>query len=274
MRWCRFGSLGQEAWGLVDKQGQVRDASSILIDLADPLPILSDFQVQQLPLVAKSTRLASCVPRPGKFIGIGLNYSDHAEETGMAIPELPIMFMKATSSICGPMDKLILPPNAVKTDWEIELAFVIGKPAKNVALEDALSHVAGYMVCNDTSDRGFQLEHGGQWTKGKSADTYGPLGPVLVTPDLVEDPQNLRLWTKVNGAYVQNGSSQTMIFTVAEIIAHLSQYMTLETGDVVTTGTPPGCGIGMKPQRFLKAGDVVEVGIDGLGAQRQTVVQS
>ena len=273
MKWCRYGQAGNETWGVMDGQETIRDASSLKVDLSNPLPVLTDSELSNLPKVDASVRLGACVPRPGKLIGIGLNYSDHAAESGMPIPEKPIMFMKATSSICGPSDDLVLPPGAEKTDWEVELAFVIGKPCSQTPVDQALDHVAGYLICNDVSDRGFQLEEGGQWTKGKSADTFGPLGPLLVTPDLVGDPQNLGMWTKVNGEFVQNGSSKTMIFSVAEIIAHLSKFMTLETGDVVTTGTPPGCGLGMKPQRFLKAGDVVEVGIEGLGAQKQQVVQ-
>ncbi len=272
MKWCRFGQAGKESWGVVDGQGLVRDASTLILDLAEPLPVLTEHQLSKLPLIAKNTRLGACVPRPGKFMAIGLNYSDHAAEAGLDIPEKPISFMKATSSICGPTDDLILPLGSEQTDWEIELAVVIGKPALNVSRNHALDHVAGYTVCNDVSERHFQIHEGGQWYKGKSADTFGPLGPVLVTPDLVPDPHNLKMWTKVNGETMQDGNTSSMIFDVPEIIAHLSRFMTLETGDVITTGTPPGVGMGMKPPLYLKAGDVVEVGIEGMGAQRQRVV--
>jgi 2-keto-4-pentenoate hydratase/2-oxohepta-3-ene-1,7-dioic acid hydratase in catechol pathway len=256
--------------GVLDGQGRLRDASMMVPAL--DFRALPRLDPEALPLVEGPARLHSPIGRPGKFICIGLNYADHAEEAGMAIPSEPIVFMKASSAVCGPNDDLRLPRGSVKTDWEVELGVVIGKPAKYVSQEAAMQHVAGYVVTNDVSERQFQLERQGQWTKGKSCDTFGPIGPWLVTPDEVADPQNLRLWTKVNGQTLQDGSTKTMIFGVAELIAYLSQIMTLEPGDLISTGTPPGVGMGLKPQIFLKDGDVLEIGIDGLGSQRQRVV--
>ncbi len=271
----RYGNSGAEKPGAIDSQGRLRDLSAHLADI-DPAALgdgaqLASLPIEDCPLVEEPVRLGPPVARPGKFIGIGLNYSDHAEEAGMPIPEEPIVFMKATSSIAGPNDALRLPPAARKADWEVELGVVIGRAARNVTPEAALSHVAGYLVVNDISERAWQLEHGGQWTKGKSHAGFGPIGPWLVTADEIADPQSLDLWLKLNGEVMQTGHTGRMIFTVAELIADLSRYMTLEPGDIITTGTPPGVGMGRDPQRFLRPGDVMELGIDGLGSQRITV---
>ena len=276
MRFVRYGPAGQERPGLLDDAGVLRDLSALVPDLAGPvlgsLDVLAAIDPARLQAVPGRPRLGSPVAGVGKFVCIGLNYADHAAEAGMAVPEEPVIFMKATSAIAGPNDPIRLPNRSRRTDWEVELAVVIGRPARNVAAETALSHVAGYMVANDLSERDYQLERGGQWTKGKSCDGFGPLGPWLVTPDAVGDPQELELWLKVNGEVMQQGSTRTMIFPVAEVIATLSRYMTLKPGDVISTGTPPGVGMGRKPPRFLKPGDVVEAGIAGLGSQRQQVV--
>jgi len=222
--------------------------------------------------VAADTRLGPCVAGTGKFICIGLNYADHAAESGHAVPPEPVIFMKATSAICGPNDPIIIPRTSQKTDWEVELAVIIGTKAKYVSEDQALAHVAGYAVANDVSERSFQTERAGQWTKGKSCDNFGQLGPWLVTRDEVADPQALPMWLTVNGAKMQDGSTTTMVYGVAHLVSYLSQFMTLHPGDVISTGTPPGVGMGMKPPRFLKAGDVVELGIAGLGQQRQDVI--
>ncbi len=270
MKFVSFQTQEAAGVGILDDQGRVRDASAMVPSLDfRALPTLNP---NFLPLVECEVAFHSPIGRPGKFICIGLNYADHAAETGMAAPSEPIVFMKASSACCGPFDDLRLPRGSVKTDWEVELGVVIGKPAKYVSKDQAMEHVAGYVVTNDVSEREFQIERQGQWTKGKSCDTFGPIGPWLVTPDEVPDPQNLRLWTKVNGETLQDGSTKTMIFGVAELISYLSQMMTLEPGDVISTGTPPGVGMGLKPQRYLQDGDVIEIGIDGLGAQKQRVV--
>ncbi|MDX1820491.1 MAG: fumarylacetoacetate hydrolase family protein [Paracoccaceae bacterium] len=274
MRFVRYGEFGAEKPGVLDAQGRLRDLSAVIPDLAGAvIADLPRVDPETLPLVPGSPRLGAPVGQVGKFIGIGLNYADHAAEAGMEPPAMPIVFMKATSSICGPHDPVYLPRGAQKGDWEVELGVVIGKRAKYVSEEDALSHVAGYCVVNDVSERAFQMERVGQWTKGKSADTFGPIGPWLVTPDEAGDPQTLDLTLDLNGQRVQTGNTATMIFTVAQIIAHLSEMMTLHPGDVIATGTPPGVGMGMKPQRFLRAGDVMELSIAGLGQQRQEVRQ-
>ncbi len=276
MRFVRYGPAGQERPGLVDADGVLRDLSGLVPDLAGTvlgsLGALASIDTARLPAVSGNPRLGPPVAGVGKFVCIGLNYADHAAEAGMAVPEEPVIFMKATSAIAGPNDPIRLPNRSRRTDWEVELAVVIGRPARNVPAEAALSHVAGYMVANDLSERDYQLERGGQWTKGKSCDGFGPLGPWLVTPDAVGDPQELELWLKVNGEVMQQGSTRTMIFPVAQVIATLSRYMTLQPGDVISTGTPPGVGMGRTPPRFLKPGDVVEAGIAGLGSQRQEVV--
>ncbi|MGR3700872.1 MAG: fumarylacetoacetate hydrolase family protein [Paracoccaceae bacterium] len=274
MRFVRYGEFGAEKPGVLDAQGRLRDLSAVIPDLAGAvIADLPRVDPETLPLVPGSPRLGAPVGKVGKFIGIGLNYADHAAEAGMAPPAMPIVFMKATSSICGPHDPVYLPRGAQKGDWEVELGVVIGKRAKYVSEAEAISHVAGYCVVNDVSERAFQMERVGQWTKGKSADTFGPIGPWLVTPDEAGDPQTLDLTLDLNGQRVQTGNTATMIFTVAQIIAHLSEMMTLHPGDVIATGTPPGVGMGMKPQRFLRAGDVMELSIAGLGQQRQEVRQ-
>jgi 2-keto-4-pentenoate hydratase/2-oxohepta-3-ene-1,7-dioic acid hydratase in catechol pathway len=274
MRFVRYGEMGREKPGVLDAQGRIRDLSGIVPDLAGAvIADLPRVDPETLPLVPGNPRLGAPVGQVGKFIGIGLNYADHAAEAGMQPPAMPIVFMKATSSICGPHDPVYLPRNAHKGDWEVELGVVIGKRAKYVSEADALAHVAGYTIVNDVSERAFQMELVGQWTKGKSADTFGPIGPWLVTPDEAGDPQALDLTLDLNGTRAQTGNTATMIFSVAQIIAHLSGLMTLHPGDVIATGTPPGVGMGMTPQRFLRAGDVMELSIAGLGQQRQEVRQ-
>jgi 2-keto-4-pentenoate hydratase/2-oxohepta-3-ene-1,7-dioic acid hydratase in catechol pathway len=278
MKFLRYGAVGAEKPGLLDQDGEIRDLSGHISDLSgaalapDALAKFAAIDVSTLPVVEGSPRLGACVAGTGKFICIGLNYSDHAAETGATVPPEPVIFMKATSAIVGPDDDVIIPRGSEKTDWEVELGFVIGKTAKYVSEADALDYVAGYCVSHDVSERAFQTERSGQWTKGKSCDTFGPIGPWLVTKDEVADPQNLGMWLKVNGETVQNGSSKTMVYGVAFLVSYLSQFMSLHPGDVISTGTPPGVGMGMKPQRFLKAGDVVELGIEGLGSQKQTFV--
>ncbi|QPC88333.1 2-hydroxyhepta-2,4-diene-1,7-dioate isomerase [Mesorhizobium sp. NBSH29] len=275
MKFLRFGERGSEKPGVLDADGRVRDLSGMVDDLSgDVLTRLSSLGVtaESLPLVDGEPRIGACVAGTGKFICIGLNYSDHAAESGLPVPPEPVIFMKATSAICGPNDPIIIPRNSKKTDWEVELGVVIGKPAKYVSEAEALDHVAGYCVINDVSEREFQTERAGQWTKGKSCDNFGQMGPLLVTPDEISDPQKLGMWLDVNGQRRQDGSSSTMVYSVAHIISYLSQFFTLHPGDVISTGTPPGVGMGMKPQQFLKAGDVVELGIQGLGTQRQDVI--
>jgi 2-keto-4-pentenoate hydratase/2-oxohepta-3-ene-1,7-dioic acid hydratase in catechol pathway len=277
MKLLRYGPRGQEKPGLLDADGNIRDLSGVIGDLSGEvltrLPDLAAIDATTLPLVEGTPRLGACVAGTGKFICIGLNYADHAAESGMAVPPEPVIFMKATSAICGPNDPILIPRTSEKTDWEVELGVVIGKPAKYVTEADALSHVAGYCVINDVSERAFQTERAGQWTKGKSCDNFGQTGPWLVTPDEVPDPQALPMWLKVNGQTVQNGSTKTMVYGVAHVVSYLSQFMTLHPGDIISTGTPPGVGMGMKPPRFLKVGDTVELGIQGLGTQMQTCEQ-
>ena len=276
MKLLRYGPQGQEKPGLLASDGTIRDLSAHVPDLAGAvltnLDHLKAIDPMTLPQV-QPDRLGPCVTGTGKFICIGLNYADHAAESGLQVPPEPVIFMKATSAICGPNDPILIPRTSQKTDWEVELGVVIGKPAKYVTEADALTHVAGYCVINDVSERAFQTERSGQWTKGKSCDNFGQTGPWLVTPDEVPDPQNLPMWLKVNGETMQNGSTRTMVYGVAHIIAYLSQFFTLHPGDIISTGTPPGVGMGMKPQRYLKAGDTVELGIEGLGSQKQTCIQ-
>jgi len=278
MKLLRFGKPGAEKPGLLDSAGQLRDLSAVLTDIAGPsllpesLDKLRQINPSTLPIVSGSPRLGPCVGSVGKFICIGLNYSDHAAESGMAVPVEPIVFMKATSAICGPNDNVVIPLNAKKTDWEVELGVVIGKEAKYVREEDSFSYIAGYCVVNDLSERAFQLEGTGQWVKGKSADTFGPIGPWLVTADEVPNPQNLHLWLDVDGHRYQNGSTTTMIFGVAYLVSYLSRFMSLWPGDIISTGTPPGVGLGQKPPVYLRAGNVMTLGIEGLGQQRQLVV--
>lgn len=278
MKLLRYGPQGAEKPGMLDSTGTIRDLSSLLDDVngaalsPDSLAKLAAVDPASLPAVENATRLGACVAGAGKFVAIGLNYSDHAAESGLAVPPEPVVFMKATSSICGPNDNVEIPRGSEKTDWEVELGVVIGTAAKYVSEADALQHVAGYCVVNDVSERGFQIERSGQWVKGKSADTFGPVGPWLVTRDEVADPQALAMWLDVNGERQQTGNTNTMIYGVAFVVSYLSQFMSLQPGDIITTGTPPGVGMGQKPPRYLKAGDVVSLGIDGLGEQRQDVV--
>ncbi|PVE24091.1 2-hydroxyhepta-2,4-diene-1,7-dioate isomerase [Microvirga sp. KLBC 81] len=278
MKLVRFGEYGREKPGIVDAQGQIRDLSGVVPDItgatlsSESLSRIRNVDAGTLPLASSGQRLGACVGQVRNFIAIGLNYADHAAETGAPIPAEPIVFNKAPSCIVGPNDDVIIPRGSQKTDWEVELAIVIGEHASYVGANEALGYVAGYCVCNDVSEREFQLERGGTWTKGKGCPTFGPLGPWLVTKDEIPDPQNLSMWLDVNGERVQNGSTTTMIFNVAKIVSYVSHFMILEPGDVITTGTPPGVGMGMKPPRYLKAGDVVTLGIEGLGEQRQRFV--
>ncbi|MBT5798883.1 MAG: fumarylacetoacetate hydrolase family protein [Alphaproteobacteria bacterium] len=280
MKLVRFGAVGKEKPGVIDKQGNLRDLSAHIDDISasflsdERLSELAKIDLETLPLVQADTRLGPCVNGVGKFICIGLNYADHAKEAGMQVPPEPAIFMKATSAICGPTDPILLPRGSVKTDWEVELAVIIGKKAKYVSLEDAMSHVAGYAASNDISERTFQLESPGHWTKGKSCDSFGPLGPWLVTKDEISDPQNLTMWLSVNGQKMQNGSTKTMVYGVAYLVHYISQFMSLMPGDVISTGTPPGVGLGMKPPIYLKEGDKVHLGIEGLGEHHQNVVSS
>ncbi len=278
MKLVRYGPAGQEKPGLVDKDGKVRDLSAHVKDIAGEaispagLKTLAAIDPASLPEVAVE-RYGACVAGTGKFICIGLNYSDHAAETGATVPPEPIIFMKATSAIVGPNDNVEIPRGSLKTDWEVELGVVIGKHAKYVSEEEALDHVAGYCLINDVSERAFQAERQGQWTKGKSSDTFGPTGPWLVTKDEIADPQKLKMWLEVNGHRYQNGSTETMVYGVKYLVSYLSQFMSLHPGDIISTGTPPGVGLGQKPNIFLKAGDVMTLGIEGLGEQKQTVIQ-
>ena len=278
MKLLRHGGLGAEKPGLLHSDGTIRDLTGLAPDIGGA--VLSDAGVAmlrgidpaRLPVVAQGTRLGPCVAGTGKFICIGLNYSDHAAETGATVPSEPIIFMKATSAMCGPNDPIIIPRGSEKTDWEVELAVIIGTRAKYVTEAEALYHVAGYAVTNDVSERAFQIERSGQWTKGKSCDNFGQIGPWLVTRDEVADPQDLSMWLTVNGKTYQNGSTRTMVYGVAHLVSYLSQFMTLHPGDVISTGTPPGVGLGQKPPHYLKPGDVMELGIEGLGQQRQEVI--
>ena len=277
MKLVRFGDAGTEKPGMVDSDGNIRDLSGQITDIngaslsKKSLASLATIDPGSLPVVEKTVRIGACVADIGKFMCIGLNYSDHAAETGADIPEHPILFMKATSAVVGPNDTVMLPRDSMESDWEVELGVVIGEPCKYATVDNALDYVAGYFVSNDVSERAFQTKLTGQWTKGKSCDTFGPIGPWLVTADDVADPQNLDMYLELNGVRMQTGNTATMIFTVAQIIEHLSQMMTLQPGDVISTGTPPGVGMGMKPARYLKEGDVMELGIEGLGHQRQPV---
>jgi 2-keto-4-pentenoate hydratase/2-oxohepta-3-ene-1,7-dioic acid hydratase in catechol pathway len=275
----RYGASGEEHPGILDSDGNIRDLSEEVGDIAstallpESLARLRDLDLSTLPLIEGTPRIGPCVGEVGKFIGIGLNYSDHAAESGMAVPKEPIVFMKATSCIIGPNDQVEIPRGSQKTDWEVELGVVIGKPAKYVTEEDALDYVAGYCLVNDVSERAYQLEGTGQWVKGKSADTFGPIGPWLVTADEVPDWSALGMWLEVDGKRYQNGRTSTMVFGVPFLVSYLSRFMSLQPGDIITTGTPPGVGSGQKPQVFLRAGNVIRLGVDGLGEQRQLVVQ-
>ena len=283
MKLVRYGAPGKERPGLIDANGQLRDLSKIIPDLGPAqlndktLAKLARLKTASLPLVKGKPRLGCPIAQVGKFVGIGLNYADHAAEAGMPIPKEPIVFMKAPSSIQGPDDDVMLPKGSVKSDWEVELGVVIGTTARHVSQKDALHHVAGYCVVNDVSEREYQIERGGTWDKGKGCDTFGPIGPWLVTRDEVPNPQKLRLWLDLNGQRMQDGSTKTMIFGVAKLVSYVSQFMTLMPGDVITTGTPPGVGMGVKKNGqpapvYLRRGDVMHLGIEGLGTQTQKVV--
>jgi 2,4-diketo-3-deoxy-L-fuconate hydrolase len=278
MKLVRYGQPGQEKPGMIDVDGKLRDLSGMVDDLCGAtlgnasFARLGAVDPASLPLVEGQPRFGAPVAGIGKMICVGMNYADHAAETGAPVPEQPVLFMKATTAIGGANDTVVIPRDSVKTDWEVELGVVIGEVARDVSLDDAMKHVAGYAVINDLSEREFQLEHGGQWVKGKSCDTFGPIGPWLVTRDEVADPQNLSLWLEVNGHRYQNGNTRTMVYGVAYLVSYISRYLTLMPGDVISTGTPAGVGLGLKPPTYLKPGDVIELGIEGLGRQRQDVV--
>ena len=278
MKLCRYGKAGAEKPGLIDQEGTLRDLSGVVGDitadvLADEgLRRLAAIDPATLPRVDGSPRYGTPIAHVGKMICVGMNYADHAAETQAPVPEQPVLFMKATTAIGGANDTVVIPRGSVKTDWEVELGVIIGAVTRDVSIDEALGYVAGYAVINDLSEREFQLEHGGQWVKGKSCDTFGPIGPWLVTRDEVADPQNLSLWLEVNGHRYQNGNTRTMVFGVAHLVSYISRYMTLMPGDVISTGTPAGVGLGLKPPTYLKPGDVIELGIEGLGRQRQDVV--
>tara|TARA_B100001057_G_scaffold88816_1_gene84954 strand:+ start:3271 stop:4113 length:843 start_codon:yes stop_codon:yes gene_type:complete len=280
MKLLRVGPLGQEKPALYDQSGVYRDLSAHIKDLSgdvlndEGLAKLRNIDEESLPILDANIRIGACVGHVGKFICIGLNYSDHAAETGMTLPDEPVLFFKATSAICGPNDDILIPRNSTKTDWEVELGIIIGKEARYVSEGTAMDHVAGYCVINDVSERSFQLERSGQWVKGKSADTFGPIGPWLVTRDEVADPQNLKMWLEVDGHRYQEGSTATMVFGVRHLVSHISQFMSLQAGDVISTGTPPGVGMGQNPQIYLKEGQVMSLGIEGLGKQKQKVGQA
>jgi 2,4-diketo-3-deoxy-L-fuconate hydrolase len=274
----RVGAAGSERPALIDGKGKLRDLSAVVPDIAGDvlnrgsLHRLRGLDVSTLPLLPQGSRVGPAVGRVGKIIGVGLNFRDHARESGMALPEQPILFMKATTAICGPDDDVIIPSGSTKTDWEVELGVVIGDVARSVPIERALEYVAGYVVVNDVSERAYQLEQGGQWVKGKSCDTFAPIGPMLVTADEVPDPQKLSMWLEVNGHRYQNGTTADMVFGVAYLVSYISRYMSLMPGDVISTGTPAGVGLGQRPPTYLKVGDLVELGIEGLGRQKQRMV--
>ena len=279
MKLLRYGDIGQEKPGILDSDGNLRDLSNIISDIdgdflsRSGIDEINKLDLNALPKVSGSPRLGMPVSGTPKLICIGLNYSDHAKESNMAIPTEPVVFMKAISSLNGPNDDVILPNNSIKGDWEVELAVVIGKKTKNVDESDAMSHVAGYTICNDVSEREWQLEHGSQWSKGKSFDTFAPVGPWLVTKDEIENPQNLAMWLDLNGKRMQTGNTSTMIFGIEKLISYLSYFVTLQPGDIISTGTPPGVGMGIKPEPvFLSVGDEMRLGIDVLGEQKQTVI--
>ena len=280
MKLLRVGPLGQEKPAIYDRNGAYRDLSAHIKDLSgdvlndEGLAKLRNIDEESLPILDANIRIGACVGHVGKFICIGLNYSDHAAETGMTLPDEPVLFFKATSAICGPNDDVLIPRNSTKTDWEVELGIIIGKEARYVSEGTAMDHVAGYCVINDVSERSFQLERSGQWVKGKSADTFGPIGPWLVTRDEVADPQNLKMWLEVDGHRYQEGSTATMVFGVRHLVSHISQFMSLQAGDVISTGTPPGVGMGQNPQTYLKEGQVMSLGIEGLGEQEQKAGQA
>ncbi len=277
MKLLRYGTKGAERPGILDKDGTLRDLSTVVPDLdsttlsSDLLQRLKALDLAQLPSVPGTPRIGPCIGKVGKFICVGLNYSDHAAESNMAVPAEPVLFMKATSSIMGPDDDVLIPRGSTKSDWEVELGVVIGRAARYVTEADALSYVAGYCLVNDLSERAFQLEGTGQWVKGKSADTFGPIGPWLVTTDEIPDPQDLTLWLAIDGHRYQHGSTRTMVFGVATLVSYISRFMSLQPGDIISTGTPPGVGLGQKPPVYLREGNRIHLGIDGLGEQHQLV---
>jgi ureidoglycolate lyase len=279
MKLLRHGDFGKEKPGIIDQEGKIRDLSDHITDIngdtinASSLKKIAAIDLSSLPTVSNTTRLGACVGNVGKFLCIGLNYSDHAAESGLPVPSEPILFSKATSAIVGPNDNVEIPRNSSETDWEVELGIIIGKKAKYINEDDAGDYIAGYCVVNDVSERAFQIKREGQWTKGKSCDTFGPTGPYLVTKDEIPDVQNLKMYLDVNGKRMQDGSTNTMIFSAKHIVYYLSQFMSLNPGDVIATGTPPGVGLGMKPPVFLNAGDTMKLGIEGLGEQNQTCIQ-
>lgn len=276
MKLLRVGEPGHEKPAILDEDGRARDLSAHISDIAGDaitpagLKQIAGIDPKTLPLLEQD-RIGPCVGQVGKFICIGLNYADHAAESGMAVPEEPVMFMKATSAICGPFDEVLVPRNSSKCDWEVELGIVIGKGGVYIPEDEAMDHVAGYCVINDVSERGFQIERSGQWVKGKSADTFGPIGPWLVTADEVDDPQNLKMWLEVDGKRYQDGSTRTMVFGVRHLVHYISQFMSLQPGDIISTGTPPGVGMGLKPPVYLSGGETMRLGIEGLGEQQQSV---
>ena len=279
MKLLRHGDFGKEKPGIIDQEGKIRDLSDHITDIngdtinASSLKKIAAIDLSSLPTVSNTTRLGACVGNVGKFLCIGLNYSDHAAESGLPVPSEPILFSKATSAIVGPNDNVEIPRNSSETDWEVELGIIIGKKAKYINEDDVEDYIAGYCVVNDVSERAFQIKREGQWTKGKSCDTFGPTGPYLVTKDEIPDVQNLKMYLDVNGKRMQDGSTNTMIFSAKHIVYYLSQFMSLNPGDVIATGTPPGVGLGMKPPVFLNAGDTMKLGIEGLGEQNQTCIQ-
>jgi 2-keto-4-pentenoate hydratase/2-oxohepta-3-ene-1,7-dioic acid hydratase in catechol pathway len=278
MKLVRYGRAGKEKPGLIDSAGKLRDLSEVVADIdADALAPralarLAKLKPESLPAVRGAPRIGSCLRQVGNFVAVGLNYADHAAESGMPVPKEPVLFTKAPSCVVGPDDDVVIPKGSTKTDWEVELAIVIGSRASYVSEGEAIAHVAGYCICNDVSEREYQHERAGQWVKGKSCPTFGPLGPWLVTPDEIKDVQALNMWLDVNGERMQTGSTATMVFGVKTLVSYISQFMVLERGDVITTGTPPGVGAGKKPPRFLKAGDTMSLGVEGLGRQTQHVV--
>jgi 2-keto-4-pentenoate hydratase/2-oxohepta-3-ene-1,7-dioic acid hydratase in catechol pathway len=278
LKLLRYGPAGAEKPGLLDREGRIRDLSEEVADITgeamseETLARLSALDPATLPLVEGDPRIGPCVGNVGKFICIGLNYADHAAESGMEVPPEPVIFFKATSAICGPNDPVRIPRNSKKTDWEVELGIVIGREARYVDEADAMDHVAGYCVINDYSEREFQNERAGQWVKGKSADTFGPIGPWLVTKDEIADPQDLKMWLEVDGHRYQDGSTKTMVYGVRHLVHYISQFMSLQPGDVISTGTPPGVGMGQRPQVFLREGQTVTLGVEGLGEQRQETI--
>lgn len=277
MKFLRYGEFGSEKPAVLDEHGRIRCLADHCNDLSGAtltdLTKFSELDIESFPLVSSGERIGACVSGVGKFICIGLNYADHAAESGLDVPSEPVIFMKATSAICGPHDNILIPRGSLKTDWEVELGVVVGRRTRHVPESKALEHVAGYCVINDVSERAYQIEHQGQWTKGKSCDTFGPIGPYLVTPDEIPDPQSLLMWLEVNGERVQDGSTSTMVYGVANLVSYLSRFMTLYPGDIISTGTPPGVGMGQKPPRYLKPGDEIGLGIGGLGEQHQLCIQ-